>query len=185
MNNKSGSERRDRELTSLMYVPAKLYEDLQKLCEEQERRIEWLMNQPNNSLKARCLSMESQLAHLNLVLEGYKLMAGLSTTDHLKVQGMIEAQLATQTAEIARLNLMIENWSMGKEEWQKENAMFLAENTKLIKENNGLRKGLATQTERTNRLEKALHYFQEHGYSRKVCSEALNQESLVDGGKGE
>lgn len=97
MNNKSGSEQHKcgncwqpmhgihscdpRKMGEVMIELKDELSHLHKLCEEHETR----------------------LAHLNIVLEGYKLIAGLSTPDHLKVQGMIEKQLATQTERVREL----------------------------------------------------------------------------------
>ena len=122
-----------------------LLDELMGVIEEQKGEIRELMEQMERGLDVDRMGvqvrmLESQLARLNLVLEGYKVMAGLSTTDHLKVQGMIQKELEEQMVEIERLKALGLGGTIQD----------------ILRNSERLYSQLATQTERVRVLEVAI-----------------------------
>ncbi len=89
-----------------------LYEYKLQSSEEGETRFEWLQRQIEKAValeRQHQAKLEAELASINLTLEGYKVLAGLSDPDHRKVQGMIERQLAQLKEENAVLRRLTHN----------------------------------------------------------------------------
>ena len=47
--------------------------------------------------------LEERLSRINIVLEGYKVMAGLSDPDPFKIQDILEKKLSASQSEVERL----------------------------------------------------------------------------------
>ena len=130
--------------------------ELDARVEEQKGEIRELMEQMERGLDVDRMGvqvrmLESQLARLNLVLEGYKVMAGLSTTDHLKAQGMIQKELEEQKGEIAELKHRSEVCQKFHGE-----SFSMDRHIELMEAHEKSLSQLATQTERARVMREAL-----------------------------
>ena len=57
----------------------------------------------------RIAELENRLIHLNIVLEGYKVLAGMSDPDPFKVFGLVDGRIKELKAEVARLKTKLDN----------------------------------------------------------------------------